>query len=158
MYFMLLLKMIIITKFIYIIYVIYFNESVYTMKNSYCMAHNGNFIKINFRQSTNLHMNFSLSLYNFPLFYYQKYLEDYLNGLLENVFCRNDQSMVIPSKQRYTDTCKVDAMWHDGIFSSTFFSWNSSPLVLSPSSLILDPKACKQTSLECVRHKKKWGK
>lgn len=36
-----------------------------------------------------------------------------------------------------------------------FFSWSSSLSVLSPSSLILDLKACKQTSWKCVRHKQK---
>uniref|UniRef100_A0A8C4IVX0 Phospholipase n=1 Tax=Dicentrarchus labrax TaxID=13489 RepID=A0A8C4IVX0_DICLA len=35
-------------------------------------------------------------------FLWQKYLEEYLNGLLENVFCRNDHSMVVALKQIYT--------------------------------------------------------
>lgn len=32
----------------------------------------------------------------------QKYLEEYLNGLLDNVFCRNDHSMVITLTHTHT--------------------------------------------------------
>lgn len=71
----------------------------------------------------------------------QKYLEEYLNGLLENVFCRNDHSMV-PSLSKNTGT--NDGLHHDDMFLSTF-SWSSSLLVRSPLSLILDQKACKKT-------------
>lgn len=59
------------------------------------------------RHSTTAHNDIYIkSIINFYLtaFLLQKYLEEYLNGLLENAFCRNDHSMVIALKQRCTHT------------------------------------------------------
>lgn len=45
---------------------------------------------------------FQVAFQNVITFPLQKYLEEYLNGLLENAFCRNDHSMVITWKHRHT--------------------------------------------------------
>lgn len=105
---------------------------------NYCTLNHSDLHCILFSRSRLLHLTRTKSC---SVFQPQKYLEEYLNGLLESVFCRNDHSMVRSFRK---DTNTNGGLHHNYMILFTF-SWSSSLLARSPLSLILDQKACKKT-------------